>query len=1086
MPGTLLNQLENVHDAFDANLFFWYFESRADPANAPTAIYLGGGPGYTSLDSMSGFPCIINPDANSSTPNPFSWNNNVNMLYVDQPAGTGYSYVTMQNGTYDVLSNTFTPLQDEDAMPETNTTTLAATLDPSPFETTLNTTAQAARVMWQFSQIFFQEFPETPTTKSQISIWGTSFGGIWATAFLSHFITQNDLVSSHCHPNPNATSLPLGTLGIGNGCIDFKIITQSYPSIAYNNTYGIQVFNESVYKAVMSNVTTPKTGCHDLIDNCRAHATAGDPTGQGNNKTVNAACLAASQMCWGSVQQAYSIYSNHSRFDLAQIWLADDVTDYFTAFYNQRWVQEDLGARVNFTSEDTTYELSMFNKTGDPMISSISALEHVVNSGLNVALVFGDRDYACNCGEAISLAASYPAAESFHAAGYTDIVINSSYHGGLVRQHGNVSFSRVFEAPHAVAAGQPETMARIFERAMFGRDVATGQVQVDDGYSTQGSPTAWCMNAVPSAVESLCFVYRATDSCTEEQLNALADGSAVVENFAVVKPKGIKLTGMTIVKGAQKWCKVRRVKCDETKPACRRCQTTGRKCDGYLEGNSNLSGRALAAAARKLPLIGPLSQALISSPSSRWSGDYMLFDFFRTQTAPASANFMPSQFWTRELMQLAQSEPAVWHAIVTLAALHRRWDVAETQIRSPNGLNSGSGPERDATALTRLAEGNYVRSISLARNMTSSAPALALSLALSTAANLMGRTGESRMHLMAGRRILAHDGKTAQTVRAAEILLRLDLDAMAFGEQTAPYEYDDTAPLRRLGFDDYGSISNYEDAAAALFSMMRTLMLVEEVPMVKEADLSKESFLRDMRGWEEGMARLETRKPPADENLLPSMSLRMYHALFRLYLLGDPDSWPQTRLDARLGIFTRMLTLAEGIARRQRMASATLTLEPGVIMVLWVVGAKCRHPRVRRRAHRLLKSLRRQEGLWRSDAIAALVTRVIDVEAGGGIGDASEQSYSLVSENEYAEAERGELEREMSLPWGVWYAPELKIPSYETWEDVSIPPEGRRVRAYSPTMSIARGCMSLKFYMSSEDVSQPGLVRDEVVWFHTA
>ncbi len=60
-------------------------------------------------------------------------------------------------------------------------------------------------------------------------------------------------------------------------------------------------------------------------------------------------------------------------------------------------MQEDLGARVNFTSEDNTYELSMFNKTGDPMITDITALEHVLKSGLNVALVFGDRDYACNC-----------------------------------------------------------------------------------------------------------------------------------------------------------------------------------------------------------------------------------------------------------------------------------------------------------------------------------------------------------------------------------------------------------------------------------------------------------------------------------------------------------------------------------------------------------------------------------------------------------------------------------------------------------------------------------------------------------------
>ena len=28
-------------------------------------------------------------------------------------------------------------------------------------------------------------------------------------------------------------------------------------------------------------------------------------------------------------------------------------------------------------------------------------------------------------------------------------------------------------------------------------------------------------------------------------------------------------------------CKIRRVKCDEGKPACQKCTSTGRKCDGY-------------------------------------------------------------------------------------------------------------------------------------------------------------------------------------------------------------------------------------------------------------------------------------------------------------------------------------------------------------------------------------------------------------------------------------------------------------------------------------------------------------------------
>ena len=42
--------------------------------------------------TLDGGPCYIMSDGNSTEPNPSSMNNKVNMLYVDQPVGTGFSY----------------------------------------------------------------------------------------------------------------------------------------------------------------------------------------------------------------------------------------------------------------------------------------------------------------------------------------------------------------------------------------------------------------------------------------------------------------------------------------------------------------------------------------------------------------------------------------------------------------------------------------------------------------------------------------------------------------------------------------------------------------------------------------------------------------------------------------------------------------------------------------------------------------------------------------------------------------------------------------------------------------------------------
>jgi len=134
---------------------------------------------------------------------------------------------------------------------------------------------------------------------------------------------------------------------------------------------------------------------------------------------------------------------------------------------------------------------------------------------------------------------NYPGSDAFRAAGYAPLVTNATYQGGLVRQHGNVSFSRVFGAGHSVTAYQPETFFRIFQRAMFGKDVATGSVTVGSaGYSSSGPADSFGVrNAVPPApLPVMCFVTSPLITCTPNQLAALADGSAVIKNFIVVSP----------------------------------------------------------------------------------------------------------------------------------------------------------------------------------------------------------------------------------------------------------------------------------------------------------------------------------------------------------------------------------------------------------------------------------------------------------------------------------------------------------------------------------------------------------------------
>ena len=85
-------------------------------------------------------------------------------------------------------------------------------------------------------------------------------------------------------------------------------------------------------------------------------------------------------------------------------------------------------------------------------------------------------------------------------------------------------------------------MHDLFERAMFGRDIATGKIDLaqNGNYSTTGPKSvADVKNEVTGDLENMCFV-RLPESCTDEQLATLAKGTAVVKDWIVVEPRGKK------------------------------------------------------------------------------------------------------------------------------------------------------------------------------------------------------------------------------------------------------------------------------------------------------------------------------------------------------------------------------------------------------------------------------------------------------------------------------------------------------------------------------------------------------------------
>jgi hypothetical protein len=103
------------------------------------------------------------------------------------------------------------------------------------------------------------------------------------------------------------------------------------------------------------------------------------------------------------------------------------------------------------------------------------------------------------------------------------------------------------------------------------------------------------------------------------------------------------------------------VKCDEGKPACHRCTSTGRKCDGYAQNISGLRTRD----DHSLALEQKISRHMPGTTEEKRSFSY----FLHTTSAELSGYFDPS-FWQQLLPQASAVEPALRHAIVGIGSLH--------------------------------------------------------------------------------------------------------------------------------------------------------------------------------------------------------------------------------------------------------------------------------------------------------------------------------------------------------------------------------------------------------------------------------
>jgi len=398
----------------DKHLFYWMFEKRESSSTATTAdektpflVWLTGGPGCSSTLALltENGPCSVNEDGASTSINPYSWTESAHVLWLDQPAGVGFSYGEETDTNEEMIS--------EDA--------------------------------YYFLQAFFKKHPEYAA--NPLFIVGESYGGHYAPS-IAHRVWRGNkaLVDGAIHLN-------LGGLAVGNGLTDPEEQYKWYPEMAYNNSHHIKTIDEGTYETMKEVI--PK--CTYLIHKCN-----------GGDSMVNTfACQSAFAVCNMGLTSPYQMTglnpydirkkcgSNPLCYDFSRIEKFLNLPSTREALHvtdeSAKWKSCNMGINMMFHTD--------WMKDFSPFVKDL------LEDNLPVLIYAGDVDFICNYmgNKAWTLGLDWTHGSDFQKAE------DHEWKGkGLARTSNGFTFLQVYDAGHMVPSDQPEVALDMITTFMNG------------------------------------------------------------------------------------------------------------------------------------------------------------------------------------------------------------------------------------------------------------------------------------------------------------------------------------------------------------------------------------------------------------------------------------------------------------------------------------------------------------------------------------------------------------------------------------------------------------------------------------------
>jgi cathepsin A (carboxypeptidase C) len=405
------------NDNQDKNLFFWFFEKRNQKQSSssssspiPLVVWLTGGPGCSSTLALlfENGPCKVNPSGDGTFVNPHSWTEVAHVLWLDQPAGVGWSYGEEDDTNEDMIS--------EDA--------------------------------YYFLQTFFQSHPEY--VDSPLFIVGESYGGHYAPA-IAHRVWKGNKEGAD-----GTVRLNLGGLGVGNGLTNPAVQYNYYADMAYNNSHDIKTVSLETYESMKDHTSD----CVSKIKRCNS---AKRPLGH------SFYCQSAVFYC--NVYLTAPYYATGlNPYDIRKPCGDNDLCYDFTnidTFLNSETTREALHVSDQSGTWVSCSNSVHQNMMGDWMSDLSSQVADLLNDNIPVLIYAGDVDFICNYmgNRAWTMELDWKGKNSFNAAG------EHEWKGaGLARSADGLTFMQVYDAGHMVPTDQPVVALDMISVFLIGAD----------------------------------------------------------------------------------------------------------------------------------------------------------------------------------------------------------------------------------------------------------------------------------------------------------------------------------------------------------------------------------------------------------------------------------------------------------------------------------------------------------------------------------------------------------------------------------------------------------------------------------------